>query len=504
MYSSVGGNAGYFYFQNDAGNTIDPRQYIVGKDDFTKLSHEFRLASPAEDRLRFVAGAFYQRQTHHIFQNYVVPGLATDLSVEGYPGTLWLTKQNRIDRDTALFGEVSFDFVPTVTLTAGIRAYQYDNTLIGFFGFGSSDAFRNGDDVPPNGTYGSSGERRCLTTDTYGQVNPKDPTGTLLPPSLPGTPCTDLGVQNADGTISPKEAKDNGTTYRLNLTWKMTPDEMVYGTVSTGFRPGGINRRSTIAPYAADTLTNFEVGLKSTLFDKTLRINAALYDQKWDKFQFAFLGANSFTEVHNGPNADIKGLEADLNWTGVHGLTVTAAGAYTDAKTTQNLCTFDGDPDPNCAGTVTTIETITNVVTPTDHQDFIAAPKGTRLPITPQIKLSTTARYSWDVGKYRPYWQVGLAYQSSASSDIRTHILQVFTGNDQNPAALTGKLAAYSTVNLAFGAEWDTWTAELYIENATDERAQLARYQECGECFQRPYIITNTPRTFGIRLGSKF
>ena len=504
MYADAGGNANYFYFWNDNGDTIDPRQYIIGKDDFTKLSHEFRLSSPAEDRLRFVAGAFYQRQTHHIFQDYKIPDLATDLSVEGHPGTLWLTKQNRIDRDTALFGEVSFDFVPTVTLTAGVRAFQYDNTLIGFFGFGSNDAFRNGEDFPPNATYGSSGERRCLTTDTYGQVNPKDPTGTPLPASIAGTPCTDLGVQNADGTISPKEAKDSGTTYRVNLTWKMTPDQMVYGTISSGFRPGGINRRSTVANYAADTLTNYELGFKTTLYDKTLRINGAVYDQKWDKFQFAFLGANSFTEVHNGPDADIKGLEADLTWTGVQGLTVNAAGAFTDARTTQNLCTFDGDPDPNCAGDVVTIETITNVVTPTHNQDFIAAPKGTRLPITPKVKLSATARYSWTVGKYSPYWQLGLAYQSSASSDIRTHILQIHTGNDQNPAALTGRLAAYTTVNLAFGAEWDKWTAELYIENLTDERGQLARYQECGECFQRPYIITNTPRTLGVRLGSKF
>ena len=504
MYSDVGGNAGYFYFWNDNGDVIDPRQYIIGKDDFTKLSHEFRIASPSEDRLRFVAGAFYQRQTHHIFQNYVVPNLATDLSVEGYPGTLWLTKQNRIDRDSALFGEVSFDFVPTVTLTAGVRSYQYDNTLIGFFGFGSNDAFRNGEDFPPNGTYGSSGVRRCLTTDTFGQVNPKDPTGTLLPASIDGTPCTDLGVQNSDGTISPKQAKDNGTTYRLNLTWKITPDRMVYGTISTGFRPGGINRRSTIANYDADTLTNYELGFKTTLFDKTLRLNGAVYDQKWDKFQYAFLGANSFTEVHNGPDADIKGLEADLTWTGIEGLTLNASGAYTDAKTTNNLCTFVGDPDPNCGGIVTTTETVTNVVETTDNQDFIAAPKGTRLPITPKVKLAATARYQWTAGKYSPFWQLGVNYQSSASSDIRTHILQIHTGADQNPAALTGRLAAYTTVNLSFGAEWDKWTAEMYIENLTDERAQLGRYQECGECFQRPYIITNTPRTLGIRLGSKF
>jgi outer membrane receptor protein involved in Fe transport len=508
MYESVGGNAGYFYFWNAAGDTIAPLQEIIGHDVFTKTSHELRLASPSTDRLRFVAGVFYQRQTHDILQNYEVAGLDPNLSVEGWPGTLWLTKQMRIDRDKAVFGEVSYDFTPKLTLTAGLRAFEYDNTLIGFFGFGSNDMFRAGDDFPPNAVYGSSGERRCLTTDTYGAVNPKDPTGTLLP-GLPGTPCTDLGVQNADGSISPKEAKDNGFTHKLNLSWKATPDAMLYATWSKGFRPGGINRRSTIAPYAPDYLTNYELGYKLTLLNKTLRINGAVYDQTWDAFQFAFLGANSFTEVHNGPSADIKGLESDLTWAPDNHLTIAASGSYTDASLTKNLCTFDGDSDPNCAGVVNTYETqypggVATLIT-TPNQDFIAAPKGTRLPVTPKVKLSASARYNWEIGDIKPYWQVLANYQSKATSDLRTHILETFTGADLNPAVLSGGMKAYATINLAFGAEWhDKWTAELYIDNLTDERAQLSRYQECGMCFQRSYIVTNTPRTFGVRLGGRF
>ena len=45
---------------------------------------------------------------------------------------------------------------------------------------------------------------------------------------------------------------------------------------------------------------------------------------------------------------------------------------------------------------------------------------------------------------------------------------------------------------------------ELFLENAFDERAQLSRVVECGQCFQRPYIVTNTPRTIGLRAGYKF
>ncbi|MEI9903836.1 MAG: TonB-dependent receptor [Asticcacaulis sp.] len=142
-----------------------------------------------------------------------------------------------------------------------MRTFKYDNSLIGFFGFGENQAYSDGVGTPPspaygsdfvfpNAAFGSSGVRRCLTTATYGIVNPKDPPGTLLPASVSGSPCTDLGVQNQDGTISPKRTKGDGTIYKLNLSWKATPNAMLYGTVSKGFRPGGINRRSTVADYA--------------------------------------------------------------------------------------------------------------------------------------------------------------------------------------------------------------------------------------------------------------
>ena len=57
LYSSVGGLANYFYYQDAAGNTIDPRQWVIGSDHFKKMSQEFRVASPQDERFRVVAGA---------------------------------------------------------------------------------------------------------------------------------------------------------------------------------------------------------------------------------------------------------------------------------------------------------------------------------------------------------------------------------------------------------------------------------------------------------------
>jgi iron complex outermembrane receptor protein len=369
-----------------------------------------------------------------------------------------------------------------VTLTGGIRAYRFDNSLIGFFGFGRNPA------GSPFNAAGSSrtGVAGCYTTT--GQSLRDNPGGTLLPAAVPGSPCTDLATFNG-GQLDPKSTNGNGITYRANATWHITPDAMVYATWSSGFRPGGINRRGTLQPYQKDTLTNYEIGFH-TQWGRAFRLNGAIYWQDWRKFQFSFLGANSFTEIHNGPDARIKGAELELNWRPIPAFNISASAAYTDAKTRRNLCLFD-DPTFTCAGT------------PADP-NLISAPAGTRLPVTPRFKMSAQARYEFPLAGGTGHVQTSLTHQSSASADLRTAIIQAGTGNIINPAALLGRLRSYTTADFAFGIEWSRFTAELFIENAFDERAQLTRFVQCGQCYTRPYIVPTTPMTLGARIGTRF
>ncbi len=484
IYADYGGLAYWFYFQDDNGDLVLPVQKIIGNDKFNKLSQEFRISSPQDAPLRLVAGAFYQRQFHAILQDYQVDGLGSAMSVNGRPGTLWLTKQDRIDKDYALFGELSYDIAPTVTVTGGLRVFKYDNSLIGFFGFG-----RNADGPPWNGAGSSrTGVAGCYTSSglTVRDDYNNGTESTVLAPVIDGTPCTNLGVPNADGTVSPKRAKGDGMIHRLNLTWKPSDDQMVYATWSRGFRPGGINRRSTIAPYAPDYLTNFEVGFKTSWLDRRLRINGAVFMQDWKDFQFSFLGANSFTEIHNGPDARIKGVELDASLRVSDGFTLSGSAAYTDAKIRKNLCGADDE---------------TNACTGEDN--FVSASKGTRLPVTPKFKASGTARYEYELAGGKAYTQAVVSHSGSASSDLRTLIFSPI-GEAVNPAELQGRLKAYTTVDFAFGIDWDRYSLGIFLENAFDERAQLSRFQQCGQCFQRPYVVTNTPQTMGIKAGYKF
>ncbi len=203
---------------------------------------------------------------------------------------------------------------------------------------------------------------------------------------------------------------------------------MFYATWSKGFRPGGINRRGDIGPYAPDFLYNIELGWKTTF--GPVRWNGAIYHELWKKMQFAFLGANSFTEIHNGKDARVNGIETDINY--IHGgLTLNAAAAYTDAKTKGNICNVFADTSSDCSA----------------DGDFITAPSGTRLPVTPKFKASATARYTWPVWTdVHAHVQGAVSYQGSAPSSLR--IATQLVGTPADTAAICAAAGATVPNNL--------------------------------------------------------
>lgn len=475
-YEPYGGIAYYQNFRDDAGNLISPRQHITGTDHFQKLSHELRVATPSDRPVRGILGAFYQNQKNHIFQDYFADNLATSLSVTGYPGTLWLTNERREDKDRAIFGEANWDITPTVTLTGGLRFYWFDNTLYGFAGFGPY----------PGGVFSHTGESRCLPVVT----DPNDPLFGLHDPNVPfatgnsglNIPCYNVADLGSDGQAIPRRSKGSGHIHKLNAQWKPHENLMFYATWSRGFRPGGINRQPETPPYAPDFLTNYEAGWKTTFFGSRLRWNGAIYHQRWEGVQFSYLGPNSLTVIQNGRNANVNGIESDINYV-QGGLSLTLSGAYTNAKTDGNICkaALVVDPSPDCSGERAP-----------GKADFIVVPSGTRLPITPKFKGSATARYTWPVWTGNAHVQGVVAYQGSAPSDL-----------DPSQNELIGKIHASTVVDLFLGYDWSRYSAELFTTNVFDDRNEIARLVVCSICTQVK-IIPGRPRTFGLRLGAKF
>jgi iron complex outermembrane receptor protein len=91
------------------------------------------------------------------------------------------------------------------------------------------------------------------------------------------------------------------------------------------------------------------------------------------------------------------------------------------------------------------------------------------------------------------HFQAVVVHQGSATSDIRT-----------KQANLLGDIQGYTTVDIAYGVDWPRYSVELYIDNLFDERAELSRNVQCGQCYSRYYIVPATPQTIGLRGGYKF
>ena len=438
-YDTLFGYGTYFYDNN--GFLINPSQYIQAKNGYTKLSHELRLASPAEDRLRFVAGVFWQQQDNDIQERYLVDDLATNLSVTGWPDTIWLTRQKREDKDQALFGEVSFDFTDRLSATAGMRFYQVDNSLRGFFGFSRG--------YSPSANYG---EAACnQLSDPY-----------------PNAPCQ----------VFSKRVKENDSLGKVNINYEISEDAMVYATWSEGFRPGGINRRGTLDPYLSDYLTNWELGWKTRWADGRLTFNGAVFQQDWEDFQFAILGQNGLTEIKNANQAKIRGLEADISWAASYNLRLSGGVAFYNAELSENYCGFtdaNGNPETNCASP--------------------EAPAGTRLPITADFKGNLTARYTFDVGQYEAHVQGQVVHEGRRSTDLRLAERSIL--GDLDAYTLFDLTAGFGRGN------WDVdfYIKNVFDERAELSRFTQCAEAVCGD---QAYTVVSRPRTFGVRFSQDF
>jgi len=461
---------GSYMYDNDYV-LIDPSQYIKGSDRYTKQSHELRISSPSENRWRLTAGVFTQKQGHGIRQAYEVANLIDIFDIPGNPDTLWLTDQERTDKDDALFGELTFDITDKLAVTGGVRFFESENSLKGFFGY--SAVFS-----------GMTGESQCFDQADFRTA-----------------PCINLD----------KTVKEDGNTKRLNIAFHATDDVMLYATWSEGFRPGGINRRGTIPPYQSDFLTNYEVGFKTTFANNRVRINGAIFQDDWDDFQYSFLGANGLTEIRNAGQAQIKGIEADVVWAATDRFTLSAAMSWLDAKTTADYCgvTFReeeiGADDPRVG------QPVTDCSDPDAPEGtFVQAPSGQRLPVQPEFKGNAVGRYEFPMGGQNAHIQAAWVYQGDAWSDLRTAERE-----------LLGVQPSYSIVDFSAGIDNESWGLELFVKNMFDERAEIARTTQCGIyqpdtpddgvpplstplCGLQPYTITNLPRTIGVTFTKHF
>ena len=270
-------------------------QFVVENEQMTRQTHELRITSLGDGPISYTLGVFWNEFKNDFTLEYVQPGMSPSLivNIPGTDGTNlhYMTDQVRIDRQKAVFGEITYAFNDQWSVTFGGRWYETQQELVGFATFGPA-AF--------GGTIGG---------------NPN------------------------------YEVDDSDFLKKFNLTWRMNDDAMLYVTRSEGFRPGGVNRDESLQRfnaliYHSDFVTSYEGGFKTTWMDGRLRFNGALYVLSWEDMLYTIYDYSLSPccgSTYNLGDAETKGVELDVTFAATEALTLTGAMSYISAKTVEDL-----------------------------------------------------------------------------------------------------------------------------------------------------------------------
>jgi len=455
------------------GTCQPPNLFVDSQSTIEVTSHEFRFSTDQAKAFRVTAGAFFQDLELTEVNDFTYPGSEN--------ATSW--------QDDGMGGRV-LGFGPNYPLTNTDVTGEVGNAFPGYYSdpgpFPAGVIFRN-DILRTDEQFGIFGEltydfsdQFALTVgaryydievDLHGSANSSFVNfGQATDAQAFGT---NISAQFApDNTVgAPDKAVADGTIFKVTANWRPTDDQMYYLTWSEGFRPGLLNRpggavgpTGFIVPYELDTddVTNIEVGIKSDYLDGRFRLNAALFFVDVENLQTTIFDTSivNLFFSDNAAHADVKGLEGDFIWLpeSAEGLTISGALSFLDTE-------------------------ITTVLTPTD--DVV---KGDELAFAPEFQGNLRARYEWDVGSAGKYahFMAGVYWSSESFSDI------IIINRDE--------LDSYFMGNVSGGVTSDTWSAELYVNNVSDERAEVSR----NFVFDVQSVTYAQPRTIGVRLNFNF
>ena len=278
-----------------------------------------------------------------------------------------------------------------------------------------------------------------------------------------------LGLGLTDGV---SETGESDNVMKFNVNYRASDDVLLWVTASQGFRIGGTNTTPGIPDenrtYGSDTLWNYEVGARTSWYDNRLVLNSALYYIDWSDIQLALPLGTAFGTINAGQSR-IIGAELELQARPAAGLDLALSAGYNDGELTEDTPGAPAGPNPGF--------------------------KGDRLPGVPRLNLAASAQYTFPLssGGLDGFGRVDYSY----TGDSTTTFNDLSTANGLpshfNPDD-------YGLLNLRLGVQNERWSAALFVENATDERAQLL----IDNAAVTERITRNRPRTFGMNVRYNF
>ena len=280
------------------------------EEEIWQFSQEFRLDG-GSDKIGWVAGLFYSQDQIKTFNPIESPSIFG--AVFGLNPGWWDYDQKTTS--AAAFGSMDFYLSNTFTLVAGLR---YTDEEISFVG-GTS--------------FLEAGGPLQTTEDVLNA--PKE----LLDEM--GIPLTYIDTSISDSNVSG----------RVALEFRPNDNNLLYGSVSTGFKSGGFFGDFTIEqfelePYDPETVTAFEVGIKSTLANGNVQLNGAVFFNDYNDIQTLFPSEVGF-KLGNLENAEILGLDIELIARPAVGLDILLGVGLLDTEVKSEVAAYDGNVLPN-------------------------------------------------------------------------------------------------------------------------------------------------------------
>jgi iron complex outermembrane recepter protein len=389
---------------------------LTDQEDTSRyITNELRLASKLGGRAEFVAGVFQQ----HIKTTFVT--LVATSNDAGYLNIpvepVFGQAQAHMTEQYALFGEFSYKFTDKLTGLVGARAFYADEA----------------DDL-----------------------NSTHPFGGFAPPVATPT------LYSHAHKVTPK----------FYLSYQVTPDAMLYGSISQGFRIGGGNL-ANVTPlppedrtYQPDSLWNYEVGAKTAWFDRHLIVNSSLYYINWSNIQVSDFtdDTNALTFVANAGKARVYGAELEVEARLTRDVTVGGTLALVEAQLTQDQ--------------------------PSSNQQF-AGHSGDLFPNVPQASGSLFAQYS---------------HPLTARLDSFARVDYSYTGRQGTQFSPLNRIynvvPAYNLLGARVGVRNDNWEAALFGKNLLNAYA-VNILEEASNLTPRA-VVPLQPLTFGLELRYHF
>ncbi|MFV8783970.1 TonB-dependent receptor [Microbulbifer sp. SA54] len=367
--------------------------------DAEQYTQEIRLSGNTETS-NWVTGFYYYKDDR---------GLVTEAPTTA--DGLWHREIVTLDSESwALFGQLEYDLTPVLTLVSGLRYTE---------------------------------EERDFTQDAG--------------PSF-----------YADAVDTTKDLSDSATTGRIGLDWRPAPGTLAYASYSTGFKSGGFSgsyNANDLAtdPVGAETIANFELGLKTTLAE-VYRLNAAAFHYTVEDYQAqVFISVAEGSVITNAGDVSGTGAEVELTAPITNNFEVIAGAGWLSTE-------FDSEQIFFVAGDAYTLD-------------------GNELPSAPGFTYNLMARYYMSLGESGELvFQGDYAWQDD-------HYLQI----ENDPYS---RQQAYGLANakISWHSPTDAYSVEAFARNLANEEYFTYQNTLGGDW---GYGVWGQPRTAGVRFNWK-